>query len=119
MNIVRVFYFSKPDSGLGYVAQISFCVLSKQTDFVKIFICGKLEYSYCRTCLTGLIGEEETGECPVCRRTFSESDFKKPPLFMRTALSEVKLKCEFVEKGCGKVSGYDLFQFHKVADFSI
>jgi len=60
---------------------------------------------------------EKKVECPECEQEFNPTEDMKPPnLFMRNALSVIKLKCSL--SGCAKIFKYDNFITH-VAQCSI
>ena len=91
------------------------CACNICTQLVENLIVLKCEHFYCKTCIDKKIKEAQESdkkvECPECKQKFNPSaDMKPPNLFMRNAMSKIKLKCSL--SGCAQIVTYDNFRTH-------
>jgi len=91
------------------------------TQLVEDPVVLKCDHFYCKKCIEKKIkevdfplpGEKSAKkmECPECEQEFNPNEDMKPPdLFMRQALSSIKLKC--LLSGCAQIVTYDSFAAH-------
>ena len=59
------------------------------------------EHIFCRACITRHLMYSQT--CPTCMQPLTVQTLRKVPRGIRNLLSELKIRCEFVDRGCGKI----------------
>ncbi|CAB4022108.1 RING finger 151-like [Paramuricea clavata] len=58
------------------------------------------EHIFCRTCITRHLMNFQT--CPTCMQPLTVETLRQAPRGIRNLLSELKIRCEFFNRGCGK-----------------
>ena len=59
------------------------------------------EHIFCRTCITRHLMYSQT--CPTCMQPLTVQTLRQAPRTVTNLLSELKIRCEFVDRGCGKI----------------
>ena len=59
------------------------------------------EHIFCRTCITRHLMYSQT--CPTCMQPLTVETLRQAPRTVTNLLSELKIRCEFVDRGCGKI----------------
>jgi len=97
------------------------CACNICTQLVEDPIVLKCEHFFCKKCIDKknkdaaagkrTRAEKSKAECPECKRVFNPTEDMNPPsIFMRNAMSKIKLKCSLF--GCTHVVKYDNFTAH-------
>ena len=63
-------------------------------------MCGQNEHLFCRTCITMHLMNSQT--CPNCIEPLTVATLSQTSRGMRNLLAELKIKCEFFDRGCSK-----------------
>ncbi|XP_028399180.1 E3 ubiquitin-protein ligase NRDP1-like [Dendronephthya gigantea] len=64
-------------------------------------MCRQNQHTFCRCCITKhLVSLSTTKDCPVCKEQLSLDTLSDPPRILTDYLSELKIRCEFFERGC-------------------
>ena len=58
------------------------------------------EHIFCRACITRHLMNFQT--CPTCMQPLTVETLRQAPRGIRNLLSELKIRCEFFNRGCGK-----------------
>ena len=91
------------------------CAVCKGLLYDPVTIKG-CQHSFCRACVPGnhdFFDPSVKEKCPICRKEFTNDDDLEPPsLFMKQALAEIPIECDFQQ--CGKIVTYDFFPNHMV-----
>jgi hypothetical protein len=61
-------------------------------------MCGHNEHLFCRACITTHLRNVQ--ECPTCRSPLTVDTLKQASRSIRNLLSELKIRCEFFDRGC-------------------
>ncbi len=67
--------------------------------------CQNKEHPFCLSCISTFLRNSHT--CPECREHLTPETLKDPPRFLKNILSQLKIKCEYNERGC---QGYVLLE---------
>ena len=59
------------------------------------------EHIFCRACITRHLMYSQT--CPTCMQPLTVQTLRQAPRTVTNLLSELKIRCEFVDRGCGKM----------------
>ena len=59
------------------------------------------EHIFCRACITRHLMYSQT--CPTCIQPLTVQTLRQAPRTVTNLLSELKIRCEFVDRGCGKI----------------
>ncbi len=59
--------------------------------------CQNREHAFCLSCISQHLRNSHT--CPECREDLTPETLKIPR-FLNNVLSELKIRCEFIERGC-------------------
>ena len=76
-------------------------------------VCGQNEHLFCRACITMHLKNSQT--CPNCIEPLTIATLSQASRGIRNLLAELKIKCEFFDRGCGKFIELEHLQRH-VAD---
>ena len=60
--------------------------------------CQNKEHPFCLSCISQHLRNSHT--CPECREHLTPETLKDPPRFLKNILSELKIKCDYTERGC-------------------
>ena len=81
------------------VSQTLHCIIC--TNVIKDpVMCQRNEHLFCRACITIHLMNFHT--CPTCMEPLTVETLSQPPRSIRNLLSELKIRCEFFDRGCGK-----------------
>ena len=61
-------------------------------------LCHNKEHQFCLSCITQHLGNSHT--CPECREDLTPETLKHPQRFLKNRLGELKIKCDYIERGC-------------------
>ena len=61
-------------------------------------MCRRNEHLYCRVCITPHLLNSQT--CPTCMEPLTVETLSQAPRGIRSLLAELKIRCEFYERGC-------------------
>jgi E3 ubiquitin-protein ligase NRDP1 len=56
------------------------------------------EHPFCLSCISQHL--RNSHRCPECRERLTPETLKDPPRFLKNILSELKIKCDYNERGC-------------------
>ena len=76
-------------------------------------MCRHNEHLFCRACITRHLMNSQT--CPTCMEPLTVDTLNQAPRGIRNILAELKIRCEFFERGCGKFIQLEDLERH-VAD---
>ena len=76
-------------------------------------MCGQNEHLFCRVCITMHLKNSQT--CPNCIEPLTIATLSQASRGIRNLLAELKIKCEFFDRGCGKFIELEHLERH-VAD---
>ena len=63
-------------------------------------MCRQNEHIFCRACITRHLMNFQT--CPTCMEPLTVDTLSQAPRGIRNLLAELKIRCEFFDRGCGK-----------------
>ena len=63
-------------------------------------MCRQNEHIFCRACITRHLMNFQT--CPTCMEPLTVETLSQAPRGIRNLLAELKIRCEFFDRGCGK-----------------
>ena len=63
-------------------------------------MCRQNEHIFCRACITRHLMNFQT--CPTCMEPLTVETLSQAPRGIRNLLAELKIRCEFFNRGCGK-----------------
>ena len=63
-------------------------------------MCRQNEHLYCRACITPHLMNSQT--CPSCMEPLTVETLSQAPRGIRSLLAELKIRCEFCDRGCGE-----------------
>ena len=81
---------------VGPVRQDLFCSIC-QSVLRDPRTCQNREHAFCLSCISQHLRNSHT--CPECREDLTPETLKIPR-FLNNVLSELKIRCEFIERGC-------------------
>ncbi|XP_028403056.1 E3 ubiquitin-protein ligase NRDP1-like [Dendronephthya gigantea] len=64
-------------------------------------MCNYNEHIFCRSCITKHLANSQT--CPSCKDDLNVETLREAPRIVKECLSELKIRCEFFNRGCGFV----------------
>ena len=70
------------------------------TNVIKDPVMCHNEHIFCRTCITRHLMHSHT--CPTCMQPLTVETLRQAPRGIRNLLSELKIRCKFFDRGCGK-----------------
>ena len=81
------------------VSQSFHCIIC--TNVIKDpVMCRQNEHIFCRACITRHLMNFQT--CPTCMEPLTVKTLSQAPRGIRNLLAELKIRCEFFDRGCGK-----------------
>ena len=81
------------------VSQTLHCIIC--TNVIKDpVMCRHNEHLFCRACIT--IHLKNSQACPTCMEPLTVETLSQAPRGIRNLLAELKIRCEFFDRGCGK-----------------
>ena len=81
------------------VSQSFHCIIC--TNVIKdAVMCPQNEHLFCRTCITTYLMNSQ--KCPTCMEPLTVETLSQAPRGVKNLLSELKIRCEFSDRGCGK-----------------
>ncbi|CAB4014975.1 E3 ubiquitin- ligase NRDP1 [Paramuricea clavata] len=81
------------------VSQSFHCIIC--TSVLKdAVMCSENEHLFCRACITRHLMNFQT--CPTCMEPLTVDTLSQAPRGIRNLLAELKIRCEFFDRGCGK-----------------
>ena len=80
------------------VSQTLHCCIC--TNVIKDAAMCHNEHIFCRACITRHLMNFQT--CPTCMQPLTVETLRKAPRTVTNLLSELKIRCEFFNRGCGK-----------------
>ena len=94
------------------VSQTLHCIIC--TNVIKDpVMCQRNEHLFCRACITIHLMYSST--CPTCMEPLTVETLRQPSRTVMNLLSELKIRCEFFDRGCGKFVQLEDLERH-VAD---
>ena len=88
------------DERFEHVVSPSFhCIICKNV-FKDPVMCRHNEHLFCKACITRHLMNSQT--CPTCMEPLTIDTLNQAPRGVRNILAELKIRCEFFERGCGK-----------------
>ncbi len=94
------------------VSQSFHCIICTNV-FKDPVMCRYNEHLFCRACITRHLMNSET--CPTCMEPLTIDTLTQASRGIRNILAELKIRCEFFERGCGKFIQLEDLERH-VAD---
>ena len=70
------------------------------TNVIKDPVMCHNEHIFCRACITRHLMNSQT--CPTCMQPLTVETLRQAPRGIRNLLSELQIRCEFFDRGCGK-----------------
>ena len=70
------------------------------TNVIKDPVMCHNEHIFCRACITRHLMNYHT--CPTCMQPLTVETLRQAPRGIRNLLSELQIRCEFFNRGCGK-----------------
>ena len=70
------------------------------TNVIKDPVMCHNEHIFCRACITTHLMYSPT--CPTCMQPLTVETLRQAPRALRNLLSELQIRCEFFDRGCGK-----------------
>ena len=70
------------------------------TSVIKDPVMCHNEHMFCRACITRHLMNSQT--CPTCMQPLTVETLRQAPRGIRNLLSELQIRCEFFDRGCGK-----------------
>ena len=81
------------------VSQSFHCIIC--TNVIKdVVMCPQNEHLFCRTCITRYLMNSQ--KCTTCMEPLTVETLSQAPRGVKNLLSELKIRCEFSDRGCGK-----------------
>ncbi len=81
------------------VSQTLHCIIC--TNVIKDpVMCPQNEHLFCRACITRHLMNSQT--CPTCMQPLTVETLRQASRGIRNLLAELKIRCEFFDRGCGK-----------------
>ena len=82
------------------VSQTLHCIIC--TNVIKDpVMCPENEHLFCRACITRHLMYSQT--CPTCIQPLTVETLRPASRTVTNLLAELKIRCEFVDRGCGKI----------------
>ena len=73
-------------------------------------MCRQNEHLYCRSCVTPHLMNSQT--CPTCMEPLTVDTLCQAPRGIRSLLAELKIRCEFYDRGCGEFIELENLESH-------
>ena len=83
------------------------------TNVIKDPVMCHNEHIFCRACITTHLMYSQT--CPTCMQPLTVETLRQAPRGIRNLLSELQIRCEYFDRGCGKFVQLEDLERH-VAD---
>ena len=71
------------------------------TNVIKDPVMCDNEHIFCKACITRHLTNSQT--CPTCMQPLTVETLREVPRGIKNLLSELKIRCEFFDRGCGKI----------------
>lgn len=97
------------------VSQNYHCVICFNV-FKDPVMCRNNEHLFCRACITKHLVNSKT--CPSCMEKLTVQTLREAPRFVTGCLAELKIRCEYFDRGCGFVELEKLQKHVKECDFA-
>ena len=81
------------------ISQSFHCIICTNV-FKDLVMCRHNEHLFCRACITRHLMNSQT--CPTCMEPLTVDTLTQAPRGIRNILAELKIRCEYFERGCGK-----------------
>ncbi len=81
------------------ISQSFHCIICTNV-FKDPVMCRHNEHLFCRACITRHLMNSQT--CPTCMQSLTVDTLTQAPRGIRNILAELKIRCEFFDRGCGK-----------------
>ena len=81
------------------ISQSFHCIICTNV-FKDPVMCRHNEHLFCRSCITRHLMNSQT--CPTCMEPLTVDTLTQAPRGVRNILAELKIRCEFFDRGCGK-----------------
>ena len=88
------------DERFEHVVSQSFHCIICMNVFKDPVMCRHNEHLFCRACITKHLTNSQT--CPTCMQPLTLDTLTQAPRGIRNILAELKIRCEFFERGCRK-----------------
>ena len=88
------------DERFEHVVSQSFHCIICMNVFKDPVMCRHNEHLFCRACITRHLTNSQT--CPTCMQPLTLDTLTQAPRGIRNILAELKIRCEFFERGCVK-----------------
>ena len=80
------------------ISQSFHCIICTNV-FKDPVMCRHNEHLFCKACITRHLMNSQT--CPTCMEPLTVDTLTQAPRGIRNILAELKIRCEFFERGCG------------------
>lgn len=74
--------------------------------------CKDKEHPFCLACILRYLQDPENCGCPICREPLTPETLTLPQRFFMNSLSELKLYCDYNERGCSEIVQLGNFNYH-------
>ena len=81
------------------ISQSFHCIICTNV-FKDPVMCRHNEHLFCRACITKHLMNSQT--CPTCMEPLTVDTLTQAPRGVRNILAELKIRCEFFDRGCAK-----------------
>ena len=81
------------------ISQSFHCIICTNV-FKDPVMCRHNEHLFCRACITRHLMNSQT--CPTCMEPLTVDTLTQAPRGVRNILAELKIRCEFFDRGCAK-----------------
>ncbi len=81
------------------ISQSFHCIICTNV-FKDPVMCRHNEHLFCRACITRHLMNSQT--CPTCMQPLTVDTLTQAPRGIRNILAELKIRCEFFDRGCAK-----------------
>ena len=88
------------DERFDHVVSQSFHCIICTNVFKDPVMCRHNEHLFCRACITRHLMNSQT--CPTCMEPLTVDTLTQAPRGIRNILAELKIRCEFFNRGCAK-----------------
>ena len=79
-------------------------------------MCRNNEHLFCRTCITKHLVNSK--KCPTCMQKLSVNTLREAPRFVTRCLAELRIRCDYFDRGCGFVELEKLERHVKECDYA-
>ena len=76
----------------------------------KPVMCRKNQHYFCRACITKHL--KNTHNCPTCQDKLTEDTLVEAPRIVLEYLSELRIRCDFFNRGCREVTKLSDLESH-------